>query len=334
MIQKVFPIALAATLAFACGDSTTDDVDTSDGTDTASGADTDGGTDTGAADATTDAIVDDASLDDTTGDVEPYFDAEQYILPNSHVNVVRRLGFSGQLEPGIAHGFDLDGTVSPPGDQDSCGHGDVMDPSGREGIDNQFATLWSAIEPIVGLQVEELLQGAINEGLVLVMAEITDFDNLENGEATFNLYRGSLDPQVGTQGLIAPDQTFYYDYSAPISTALATIVDGVLVAGPVELGIPITILDLDIILPMKNGFIRFTINDDGTFSGILGGTINIALVGDALLETGAAAETRAVLPFFENNADMNRVDGDCQDISAAFEFEGTTAFVVRDAAQE
>jgi hypothetical protein len=166
------------------------------------------------------------------------------------------------------------------------------------------------------------------------MAEITDFDDLENGDATFNLYRGSLDPQVGTQGLIAPDQTFYYDYSAPISSSAATIVDGELLAGPVALGIPITILDLDIILPLNDGFIRFTINDDGTFDGIIGGTINIALVADALLETGAAEETRAVLPFFENNADMNRVDGDCQDISAAFEFEGTTAFVVRDASQE
>ncbi len=320
MIRRLLPLACVAALTTGCGD------------------DSPGSEDTGLTDVSTDiadaADIADIGTADATVDTESYFEGEQYVLDNSHVNVIRRLVFSGQVEPGVAHGFDLDAEVSPPGDDDSCGHGDLVDPDGREGIDNQFSTLWSAIEPIVGLQVEELLQGAINEGLVLVMAEITDFENLENDEATFNLYRGSLDPQVGTQGLIAPDQTFYYDYSAPISTATATIVDGELLAGPVELGIPITILDLDIILPLKNGFIRFDIQDDGTFQGIIGGTINIPLVGDALLETGAAAETRAVLPFFENNADMNPVDGDCQDISAAFEFEGTTAFVVRDAAQE
>ena len=284
------------------------------------------------ADAGADASGD--ALPDLEDDGAPYFEGEQYILSNSHVNVVRQLLFSAQVEPGVALGFDLDGRNSGPGDDASCGHGDLTDPEGRDGIDNQFAVLWGAIQPIVGVQVEELMQGAINEGLVLVMMEITEFDNLENGEATFSLYRGSLDPQVGTMGLIAPDQTFYYDYSAPISTAQATIENGELFAGPVELGIPLTILDLDIILPLRDGFVRIQIHEDGTFTGIIGGTINIASVAESLLETGAAEETRAVLPFFEANADMNLVDGDCLDMSAGFEFEGTTAFVVRDAANE
>jgi hypothetical protein len=283
--------------------------------------------------------VDDTGTDTATADVEtclgPYLEGEQYILENSHVNVLRRLVFSAPIESGVAIGFDLDGRTSAPGDDESCNHGDQTDPEGRDGIDNQFSILWGAIEPIVGVQVEELLQGAINEGLVLVMMEITDFESLsDDDEATFNLYRGSLDPQVGTRGVIAPDQTFYYDYSAPLSSALATITNGELFAGPVELGIPITILDLDIILPLKNGFVRIQILEDGTFEGILGGTINIGSIADALLETGAASETRAVLPFFEANADMNLVDGDCLDMSAAFEFEGTTAFVVRDGTEE
>lgn len=323
-MRIAIPTLFCVGLLAGCGDSEPRAADIGADTPVSDVADA---TDTG----TSDVVVDAADALES----EPYFEGEQYILPNSHVNILRRLVFASPIEPGVTIGFDLDGRESGPGDEASCGHGDQTDPEGRAGIDNQFSVLWGAIQPIVGVQVEELLQGAINEGLVLVMMEITDFESLDvDGDATFNLYRGSLDPQVGTQGLIAPDQTFYYDYAAPISTATATITDGELLAGPVELGIPLTILDLDIILPLRDGFVRIQLQEDGTFDGIIGGTINIGSVAESLLETGAAEETRAVLPFFEANADMNLVDGDCLDMSAAFEFEGTTAFVVRDAAQE
>lgn len=316
--------ALIALASYACGEE-----------DSPAAVDLDSGADAGLDEGVVDANAVDAGVDTPEEDLGPYFPGEQYILPDSHANVVRRLTFSAQLEPGVALGFDLDGRDSAPGDEDSCGHGDAVGPDGITGIDNQFAVLWSAIEPIVGVQVEELLQGAINEGLVLVMLEITDFDDLQNDDsATFNLFRGRLDPQVGTMGLLAPDQTYYYDYSAPLSSAPASITDGQLVAGPVEFGLPITILDLDIILPLREAFVRLQLADDGTAVGVFGGTINIPSVAEALLETGAAAETRTVLPFFEANADMNRVDGECQDISVAVEIETTTAFVVRDAAQE
>jgi hypothetical protein len=114
----------------------------------------------------------------------------------------------------------------------------------------------------------------------------------------------------------------------------ARIVDGVLEAGPTILQIPIIILDLDIVAQLHYGRVHLDIADDGTFTGYMGGALNVPEVIGALLNTGASAETRLVKPLFENNADMVPVDGQCTFMSMGMEFEATTAFVVRDATQE
>lgn len=265
-----------------------------------------------------------------------YFEGAGYMLPGSHVNVVKRIGVTTMIEPGVTKGFDLDGRTSDYTDEESCRHGDFVDPDGREGIDNQLAAIWSDLYPLVGEAVEALLQGAINEGRVLVMMELVGVDDLvDDDDVTFNVYRGLLDPEIGTFGFIAPSQTFYYDYDSPISTASnMAIVGGELVAGPVQLQLPINILDLDIIANIYGGFVRMQIAGDGTFTGYIGGAFSLDEILSALLQTGAAAETRLVAPIFENNADMGYEDGVCTLISVGFEFEGTTAFVVRDAERD
>lgn len=267
---------------------------------------------------------------------EEYFGGSEYILPRSHVNVARQIRITRESEPGVAEGFDLDGAVSEAGEMESCGHADLVDPDGRMGIDNQLAKIWPALEPLVGEAVEGLLQGAINEGRMLIMIELSELDDMKNDDdVTLSVYAGSLDPEIGTLGLIAPDQTFYMDYERPNSSvAQVQIADGELVAGPVLIEIPLNILDANFNLRMENGQVRLKINDDGTYSGILAGAFHVPSVLGELLETGAAAETRLVTPIFESNADMGLVDGKCEYFSTAFGFEGTTAFVVRDSARE
>ncbi len=263
-----------------------------------------------------------------------YFEDGGYIMPRSHVNVVRALGIAGELEPGVAEGFDLDERSSPPGEEDSCQHGDAVSPDGQEGIDNQFGRMWPAIEPLVGEAVEGLLQGAINEGRILMMMELADLDDLQNDDnVTFNIYRGSLDPQIGTFGLIAPDQTFRIDDSFPLTSVEGLkLENGELVAGPVPIQFPIDILDARFNMNIQDALVRVQIHDDGSFTGVIGGAFSVPDVIGELLMTGAAAETRLVAPAFEANADMGRdEDGTCNLLSAAFVFEGTTAFVVRDA---
>ena len=260
-----------------------------------------------------------------------YFDGEGFVLPESHVNVVRRISVTTESSPGVAMGFDLDARVSEPGDAETCNHGDLLDPSGVMGVDNQLARMWPALEPLVGTAVEGLIQGAIDEGRMLMMLELSGVDDLQNDEdVTFSLFSGLLDPDVGVEGLI-PDQTFYYDYGRPSSSVEGVqIVAGELLAGPVRLQIPLNILDARFNLDILDGWVRITIDEDGSFDGILGGAFNVDDVLGQLLDTGAAAETRLVSPIFEANADMGLEDGRCTLFSTAFEFEGTTAFVVRE----
>ena len=269
-------------------------------------------------------------------DALPYFEGAQYVLERSQVNVVRRMRFTDLTEPGVAYGFDLDGHDSPAGEAESCGHGDLHHPDGRVGIDNQLAVMWSTLAPLVGPQVDALLQGAINEGRVLIMLELADLDDLQNDDdVTLNVYRGLLDPQVGSLGYITADQTFALDYDKPISTVTgAKIRDGVLEAGPVVLQIPIAILDLNIVAQLQYGRVHLDIAPDGTFMGYIGGALSLPEVIGALLETGAEAETRLVQPLFQRNADMEKVDGVCTFISMGISIEGTRAFVVRDADRE
>ena len=265
-----------------------------------------------------------------------YFEGDGFLMSDTHANVIRQITFIGEDIDGIAVGFDLDNKVSQSGDIETCLHGDLVSPEGVEGIDNQFATIWPALKPLVGEQIEGLLQGAINEGRILIIVELVGLDDLKNDDdVTVNVFRARLDPEIGTRGLISPDQTFYKDYDHPISSAKnVQLVDGELFAGPVALEIPIDILDAQFNLTIPEAWFRLTLSDDGAFSGYFGGAFDVPSAINELLNTGARAETELVAPVFEANTDMGMVDGTCTLMSAAFFAEGTTAFVVRDANKE
>jgi len=267
---------------------------------------------------------------------EPYFAGGQYILADSHANVVRTMRIVGETAPGVALGFDLDERVSEAGDVETCRHADLSDPEGRAGIDNQLAVMWPLIEPLVGEPVHGLLQQAINQGRVLIMMELAGVDDLQNDDdVTLNVYRATASPEVGNLGYISPDQTFYYNYQMASSVVEnAAIIDGELVAGPVEIDVPLKILDLDYIATVYRGVVRLKIREDGTFDGLIGGAFDVQEWIDTLLMTNAAYEAEIVAPVFTTNADLEPVDGTCSLISLAFEFDGTTAFVVRDTEQE
>jgi hypothetical protein len=254
-----------------------------------------------------------------------------FVLPKSHANVVREFRFFAEDSPGIAAGFDLDGVNSPETDRESCYTMDLTDLDGNVGIDNQLARIWTDLEPLVGEATQGLVQGAINEGRFLIMIELQGVDDLQNDDSvTLHMLRGIADPDVGTKGLIAPDQTFYADEQTSSSLVRnVQIVDGVLEAGPIEFVVPINILDANFGMRVRTGKVRIEIQPDGSFVGMMGGFMKPAEFIGELLNTGAAREARLIAPFFENNTDRNRVDGRCTDFSAAFGFSGTTAFVVR-----
>ena len=93
--------------------------------------------------------------------------------------------------------------------------------------------------------------------------------------------------------------------------------------------LPVDILDAFFIVVFESAKLRFTIEEDGTFTGVFGGVIDLVEIFDELLQTNAAQEAALVQPIFFNYADLGKGADGCTKVSAAFEFEGTTAFSVR-----
>ena len=262
-----------------------------------------------------------------------YQDSTRYLPEKSHSNVIRQILFLQEEEPGVVKGFDLDQSTSDGGERESCGHADLTDPEGREGIDNQFATLFRILSVIVEDTPQIAIQGAINEGRVLMMVELLGVDDLYNDEdVTLRVFRASGRPLVGNQGLITPHQTFYRDYDFPMSEIKGVqIKDGELHAGPVDFEVPMDVLDASFPMTVLNGQIRMKFNTDGSFQGLLGGSVNVDKVLDDFAVVVAGNEDDLARPIFESNADMGYQDGKCQEISLAFEITGHVAYAVHDA---
>ncbi len=262
---------------------------------------------------------------------EPYIENEGFVLPGSHANILRSYTITVPDENGFVSGFNLDGLDTEEGDEDSCRQGDFTDPEGRTGIDNQFADLWSIVRPLVGEATEALIQGAVNEGRIIAVIELSGVDDLTNDEnVTLDMFRGRIAPDIGNEGLIAPDQTVYVDREFPIVTVPnAAIVDGDVYAQPDTIYLPVDILDSYFVIEMDQAQLRFTIDEDGSFSGFFGGVVNLSSVFDELLASNAGEEAALVQPIFYTYADMEKGPSGCTHASAAFGFEGTGAFVVR-----
>lgn len=285
-------------------------------------------------DPTTNRIEDATAM--STMSTEPwsyYQDSSYYLSEETHSNVIRQILFLQEEETGVVKGFNLDQTVSDGAESESCGHADLEDPNGVEGIDNQFATLFRILSVIVEDTPQIAIQGAINEGRVLMMVELVGVDDLRNDDdVTLRVFRASGRPLVGNQGLISPYQTFYRDYDFPISEVTGVrIKDGELHAGPVDFEVPMDVLDANFPMTVLNGQIRLTFNEDGGFSGLLGGSVNIDKVLDDFAVVVAGNEDDLARPIFKANADMGYEDGECKEISLAFEITGHVAYAVHNA---
>ena len=164
--------------------------------------------------------------------------------------------------------FDLDGTLA----------------ESKQAVDPEMGELLAdlgglCVEPLEDLlqfprtAVEALLQQSINDGRLLLIFEIFGLDDpVEDACVGFSLMRGSGSPLVGTDGLLLTGQTFDLDPDLPtIELEDQAINSGRLLAQPVDLDLPISFFDTDLIFQTQQGVFQVDLHEDGSFSGFMAG---------------------------------------------------------------
>ena len=265
---------------------------------------------------------------------QPHEEQSRCGTADPHAFVITKLGFT-RVDPmnGTAPGFDLDGKVSDGTDAASCLKKDFVGPFGEKGIDNQLASLIPDVEKVLGNTVDGLIQGAIDNGDLLILLEVGGAPDLRNDDcADLTVKIGQGRPTLGTDGVIEAYQTFDLDPTGEVSHGTGgKIESGILTIGPFELAIPIAIFDVSFTLHVHDAVFRMRVTgEDGEVrSGYLGGGVVPQEILDGVGQGAGVDQYIPVLSIVLNNSTDLAVDaeGTCTQLSAALEIHATEAFV-------
>lgn len=242
--------------------------------------------------------------------------------------IVRELMFV-RAEGRVAGGFDLDARQGG-----TCGIRDFVAPDGTLGIDNQLAALLPLVEAQVGgLRLDSLVQNAINNGQILLAIELEGIDDdADDGCVAMRLRRLSGTPLLGTDGFLLAGQTLYPDPTAPESLAEGgTIAGGVITAGPVDVALPVAILNANFVLDVDDARFRAEIDEEaGTMTAMIGGGVTTAQLIDIVMNTeGIPTDViELAMALLTDNADLAPdASGACQQFSAVMELHAVRGFV-------
>ncbi len=252
----------------------------------------------------------------------------------SQAFLISTLGFT-RTDPatGRTPGFNVDGVVSDGSDEGSCYRKDFTDAEGNEGIDNQIAVFVPELEKLLGDAVDGLVQGAINNGDLLILLNVSGIDDLRNDDCVdLEVQLGLGKPTLGTDGVIEAYQTFDLDPKGETSIAKGgKIENGVLTVGPFELAIPIAIFDVAFTIHVHDALFRLTVTaPDGTLKGgMLGGGVVPQEIIDGVKEgAGVDKYVPALSLVLNGNTDLAAdAEGTCQQISSAFAISAVEAFI-------
>ncbi|MCB9766469.1 MAG: hypothetical protein H6739_42235 [Alphaproteobacteria bacterium] len=259
---------------------------------------------------------------------DPADDATCGAESDTVVAVITELTFGRRAEDGTAWGFDLDGFDSDPGDSEGCGAGDFTDPEGHAGIDSAFSGLVPALEATEASAVEDLIQDSIRNGQLLLMLELSRVDDpVDDDCVDVGVWRGEGTPLTGTDGGVLDSQTFLRSDLPPALMPGAALVDGTTWAQPLDMNLPMQVLDVELNFSITDGAIRVDLHEDGSISGYLGGAVPVSDILGIVAEDDLADIRDLVTGLVELAADMHPdEDGVCQSLSIVLEFEGTRAF--------
>ncbi len=250
----------------------------------------------------------------------------------SKVYVLTALSFTRENPKGVAPGFDLDQHVSSASEQASCGKLDLTSPDGTPGIDNQLALLIPDIEKQVGNAIDGIIQGAINDGRLLIAFDLKGVNaTTEDRCVDLEVKLGQGKPTLGTDGVLEAYQTFDLRREGQLLSPATggKIAGGVFSIGPFPLRIPIAIFDVAFTIFVRDALVRFKIDEDGNVEGMLGGGISIDEVAEGV-RNGAGVERfiPQIKLIGSISADLARdpTTEKCSLVSAALSFKARPAF--------
>ena len=231
-------------------------------------------------------------------------------------------------ENGVGWGLNIDGLTSINTDPNGCYKDDLVDPYGNPGIDNAFSALIPALESTEAVALETLVQDSINNGNLLLMVEIKGVDNWQNDDCVdVSIWRGQGTPLIGTDGALMTHQSFFKDLDMPNSHIEGMkIIDGILVASPLDVELPVQVLDEKLNFEMENGGIHIELTEDGFMSGFFTGALPITALTD-ITSLPDVNLPEVVQDLVRSAADLYpQDDGSCSGISVAFEYTALPAF--------
>jgi len=251
--------------------------------------------------------------------------------------VATNLLISRADESGVSSGFDLDGLDSAADSATGCGIADYVNELGETGVDNAIARLVPILEQTEAIVAEELIHQAINSGELIILFEMigSESGSLNDDDVMLSVMRGAGTPLVGTDGNLVASQTFDVDPSVTSTGQDAlSLTDGQVTASGLTLEIPLEIFDAKLNAVLEQASVRIFWNDDGSFSGYMGGALDYWAIVDMAMNSNVDQALAESLPvIFGANADLvPDAGGQCSRISFTFTFDGVAAYVFDDAA--
>lgn len=253
---------------------------------------------------------------------------------DTRIGVMSAITWGRAADDGTSPGFDLDGIVSTSTDPRGCKIADYVSPEGVPGIDNGFARVVPALDLTEAVAVEGLIAQSIAAGDLLVSLELTGVDDTQNDDCVgLTIGRATGDVLLGTDGALEPGQTFDHDPDLPsVHFDGLSIVDGRVVASPLDWSLPLQIFDVSLDFQLTGGTIQIDLDPEGGMTGVIGGAVSTDyIVNIAGSENVDPALVGIVSALLETTADLNPdSDGVCQDISVNLEYQAIDAWFYED----
>lgn len=241
----------------------------------------------------------------------------------------------------ITPGFNLDDKVSVDGGAGDCRDfiQDFVNEQGETGVDNQLVgSLIGLLSGFVSdLDVQMTVDEQISTGALLLAMRVNDIESFENDPdgVTLDLFLVdpagcAMSPCAPTGGAVSADAMWTMQAGPALASGLsATIEDGVLSGGPLDLPLSFDASGMTIMLTIRDARVGGDISADGLANGNIGGELRIDDIVELAegIMPGIGETARGIL---QDSADLSPSTADpmtCESISAGIGFSAVPGTV-------